>query len=86
MKKLTLGMLLLTAIPSFAMILPPTELGRHMRNLPPMSSPAGGFHIWNVEKLLAPGLPTHPTLLAPGLPTHPTLLAPGLPTHPTNLV
>jgi hypothetical protein len=57
------------------MIPPAAQMGRHLRNLPPVNSPAWEFHIWNGEKLFAPGLPTHPSLIAPGLPTHPSTVA-----------
>lgn len=73
--KISLIVLVCAAQSCFAMIPPAAQMGRHLRNLPPVTSPAWGFHIWNVEKLFAPGLPTHPNLIAPGLPTHPMTVA-----------
>ena len=97
MKKLAVASfaLLLIAGTSQAMVPGMSEVGRHFRSLPkvstqPQDNEFKGDVVPVYGPMLAPFMPTHPMqygpMLAPFIPTHPMqygpMLAPFMPTHP----
>jgi len=90
--------LLLIAGTSQAMLPGMSEVGRHFRSLPaigtqPQANEFKGDIVAPLNgPMLAPFMPTHPSLngpmLAPFMPTHPSwngpMLAPFMPTHPSQ--